>query len=336
MQTDIFKLKERLGKDLVILAHHYQSQDIVDIADYTGDSLELAKKIPELTAQYIVFCGVHFMGETAAILTKKGQKVFMPEPNASCVMAETAPYKLAQKVINFLQEQGKKVVPLTYVNSTASIKALCGQLGGSTCTSANAKKMLAWALEQGDVVLFLPDKNLGFNTGISLGLNQEDISLISLTNLEYLNSLLSKKLLLWPGVCAVHFKYKLKHLAQVRTQKPKVKIVVHPECSPEVVAASDANGSTSFIIRYVEEAPLNSVISIGTEENLVKRLRQKYIGQKEILSLYPTFCSNMAKNNLEKVFQVLTSFPKENLIQVNEEVSLLAKKAIETMLTVCS
>jgi quinolinate synthase len=336
MKNKILQLKEKLGTQVAILAHHYQAQEIVEIADLTGDSLELAQKIPHLTAKYLIFCGVHFMGETAAILAAKGQKVFMPEPQAGCVMANTAPTFLVQKVVEELTSLGKKVIPLTYVNSTAEIKALCGSLGGSTCTSANARQMLSWALKQGDLVLFLPDKNLGQNTGKSLGLSAKDMATISLTNLEELKSIVSKKLLLWPGVCAVHFKYKPKHLIQIRQKDSQARIVVHPECSPEVVSLSDANGSTSFIIKYVKNAPAGSKIYVGTEENLVKRLQKTYQGQKEVLSLYPVCCSNMARTRLEQVLETLEHFPAAKEITVSEKLSTWAKKALTTMFEVCS
>lgn len=334
MNNYILSLKEKYQNNLTILAHHYQKQEIVDLADKVGDSLELAQKIPELKTKYLIFAGVHFMAETAVILAQKHQKVFLPVPNASCVMANTAPYKKVKKILELLNEE-KKVIPLAYVNSSASIKALCGEYGGSVCTSANAEKMLLWALEQADGVLFLPDKHLGLNTAQKINLPPSKITILNIKNKYSMQLDKNKTLFLWPGVCAVHFKYKVKHIEKARKSHPDAKVIVHPECSPQVVEQSDMAGSTSMLIKYVNSLPKKSKVYIGTEENLVQRLARKYKGQKEIFSLFPSFCSNMNKINLKTLEYLLKNLKNLAPVKVDEHIAKLSFKALSTMLKVC-
>ena len=334
---EILEIKESLKERLVILAHHYQSQDIVDFADHTGDSLELARKIPNLDVEYIIFCGVHFMAETASVLASKGQKVFLPDHSAGCVMAQTAPAYLVEIVLNKLSQKGRKVIPLAYVNSSAEVKAICGKYDGSVCTSANAKIMLSWALKQKDGVLFIPDRFLGKNTAKKLGLSDKEVMVLDITNkgnnIDF-NKTKDKILFLWPGVCAVHFRYKPEEILAIKNRYPDSLCVVHPECSPEVVRLADADGSTSFIIKYVKDAPKGSTIFIGTEENLVKRLAKTH-KDKKISSIKPSFCSNMAKITVEKLKSTLNFLNSDRyVVEVDENIKGFAKMAIETMLEV--
>ena len=275
--------RARLGKQLVILAHHYMSDAVARHADHTGDSLELARRIPGLDARYIVFCGVFFMAETAAILAKPGQKVLIPEMNSRCVMSDMAPAWLAEKVLDRLEQGGLRATPLTYVNSSAAVKALVGARGGSVCTSANAKTMLAWAMDQGGPTLFLPDVRLGLNAADWIDLPREDRHILDIREHGQAISLdkaRRARLLLWPGQCVIHSRFKPDTIRKARAESPGCLVVVHPECHPSTVALADACGSTSVIIRYVAEAPEGSTIYVGTEYNLVNRLAWKYQGVK--------------------------------------------------------
>lgn len=333
----IERLRRERGSELAILAHHYQNDAIVRHADLTGDSLELARKIPDLTARYVVFCGVYFMAETAAILASPGQRILNPEPEAGCVMSEMAPEIVAKAVMDRLATLGRKIVPLTYVNSSAGIKALVGAAGGSVCTSANARKMLAWALDQGDAVLFLPDKNLAQNTADQLGLAPSERAILDIRGLGEkldMEAAAKAKLLMWPGLCLIHHRFKLNHIEITRLNYPGVQVVVHPECSPEVVAAADAAGSTSFIIRYVDEASDGAAIAIGTEINLVRRLAAKYAGKKTVFPLIPSACLNMAKVTEEKLAVLLDNLDAAAPTIVAPDVAAAAKLALERMLAV--
>ncbi|MBT8763603.1 quinolinate synthase NadA [Desulfohalobiaceae bacterium Ax17] len=337
--NQIEQIKKNLGPDLAILGHHYQNDNIIAYTDIKGDSLELARKIPELKAKYIVFCGVHFMAESAAILAQENQMVFLPALDARCVMADTAPASLVEKILISLNQEGKKIIPLAYVNSSAEVKAICGKYDGSVCTSANAPKMLAWALNQGDGVLFLPDKNLGQNMAKILGLSPGEIVTVDIRSQgKHINfgKIKDKKLFLWPGVCAIHFRFKAEQLNHIRKTDPKAKIIVHPECDPDVVAIADASGSTSFIIKYVREAEPGTRIYVGTEDNLVHRLANEYRGQKEVLPITPSLCSNMAKITEQNLLHTLKNMKPENKITVSEDIAVLARKALEKMLEVCS
>ena len=335
----INSVRNKLGSRLVILGHHYQHDEVITHTDYQGDSLELARKIPHLDAEYIVFCGVDFMAETAAILAQKSQKVLLPEHSASCVMAKMAPAPLVETVFKKLSQTGQKVIPLAYVNSSAAIKALCGKYGGSVCTSANAKTMLNWALEQGDQVLFLPDSHLALNTGHQLGLDNSELQILDIRkngkNLQP-TDLIQKKMLIWPGVCAVHARFKSAQIEVIRNKDPQAKIIVHPECHPDLVQMADATGSTSFIIKYVQEAPQDSRIYIGTECNLVKRLTKRYLGAKHIYPLHESFCSNMGKTNQAKLAALLQSLERAEPITVPADIREKSAIALNTMLEVCS
>lgn len=337
--TKIENIKKEMGRELVILGHHYQSDRIIRHTDIQGDSLELARKIKELSAKNIVFCGVHFMAETAAVLAEPEQSVFLPEQTATCVMADMAPAYLVEKILTRLNQEGKKITPVAYVNSSLEIKKLCGEFGGSVCTSANAKTMLSWALDQGDGVLFMPDKHLGRNTADDLGIEPGNRKILDIRHggryIDYAEAS-RKKMLFWPGLCAVHHRLKPEHLKIIRQNDPKAKIIVHPECMPEVVALADAKGSTSMIMDFVRQAAPGSTIYVGTEENMVQRLAAKYGPEKTIKPIYPTFCSNMAKITPEKLLYTLNDLNPENRIMVDENAADQAKKALQIMLEVCS
>ncbi len=335
----ISDLKAKFGKKLAILGHHYQADDIIRHTDLKGDSLELARQIEKLDAEYIVFCGVHFMAESAAIVRKDNQKVYIPDSSAGCVMANMAPAELVDTVLSkILNETGRKIIPLAYVNTPAAVKAVCGKHGGSVCTSANAEKMLKWALERGDGVLFLPDKNLALNTADQLGIPEEKRLILDIrnkgANLDT-TATMDKQLLIWPGLCAIHQRFKLSQIEKLRKEHPDAKVIVHPECPPELVKAADGNGSTSYLIKYVTEAPLGSTIIVGTETNLVNRLAKQF-PDKHIIPLSVSFCSNMAKVTEQKLAELLKNIETSKFEDVSDDIRIPAKVALERMLKVCA
>jgi quinolinate synthase len=337
LAAKISAIRQARGKDLAILAHHYQPDEVVEHADILGDSLELSRKIASLSAKDIVFCGVFFMAETAAMLAAPGQRIHIPVPDAACVMSEMAPGELVETVLTRLEQAGRSVLPLTYVNSSAAVKAACGRRGGAVCTSANAGKMLKWALEQGRGVLFLPDKMLGQNTCRALGVAPERLHFLDIRaggdRLD-LEAATKAEVLLWPGQCVIHSRFTPGAIAAVRRDTPEAKVVVHPECSPDTVAAADAAGSTSFIIKYVAEAPPKSDIVIGTEIHLVQRLATEYQGLKTIRPLRVSQCSNMAKGTEANLLAALEHLDTDAPVTVPESVREPARTAVTRMLTV--
>lgn len=332
----ITEVRKQYGSKLAILAHHYQADNVVLHADILGDSLELARRIDGLDAEHIVFCGVHFMAETAAILARNGQKVHIPDTNASCVMADMVPALLAEAVLDRLQAEGAKIIPLTYVNSSAAVKAVCGRHGGSVCTSANAKTMLSWAMAQGDGVLFMPDANLGRNTAKALGIYAEQSLYLNVSKGGSLIAPADRniKLYLWPGLCAIHHKFKPAHIQAARTTHPDSLVLVHPECAPELVALADGAGSTSYLIKEVAAAKSGSTIYVGTEWNLVNRLSAQY-PDKKIIPLYPTTCSNMAKVTEANLLSQLETLEQAAPVTVDSHIAEPARHALERMLDAC-
>ena len=342
----IEEARAKLGDRLIILGHHYQNEKVIRHADVSGDSLELARVAARTSAEFIVFCGVHFMAESAALLAKPGQLVFLPEERADCIMAKMAPAKLLDTLMQKLCANGRKVIPLTYVNSTLGIKAVCGKYGGSVCTSSNAKKMLTWAMGQGDAVLFVPDKNLGSNIARDLGMSEDEQHILDIrqngANLdlpEQMEAINRAKLLLWPGCCAIHARFNLKRIDKARREFPDVQVIVHPECNPPVVMAADFVGSTSALIKYVDAAPEGSKIAVGTEINLVSRLQKRYAGQKEVFPLMLSDCDNMAlvteaklANRLERI---IMDPAQANPLVISGDEAVPARKALEIMLELC-
>ena len=326
------------GSDLVILGHHYQSDQVVRHVDHVGDSLELAARVPGLQARRIVFCGVHFMAETAAVLAQPGQQVYLPETSADCFMANMAPAALVERILEKLMRNGRRVVPLAYVNSSAGLKAICGDHQGSVCTSANARVMLEWALDRGEHVLFLPDKHLAVNTADQLGIPPTDRTVLDIRgrggNIEPAGNR-TPRLLIWPGQCAVHARFKTARLAQVRSEHPQALVAAHPECHPELVRGADGVGSTSFLIEYAARAPLGSTIFVATECNLVERLQRLHAGQKTILPLSRSLCSGMGKTTEAGLAALLSSLDTREEIRVPGPVKESAALALNRMLQAC-
>ncbi len=323
---------------LLILGHHYQRSSVLRNVDAIGDSLELARNAashPE--AERIVFCGVRFMAESADILTRPDQQVYMPEPSAGCPMANMADEVSMQKGWNTINTAiGKNWVPVVYVNSTASIKALCGKLGGITCTSSNAGRAFRWVFEQGKRVFFLPDEHLGRNTAYDTGIPDNEVAVYDpkAEKLYEMNDPEAIKVVVWKGFCLVHTAFKMEHVKNVRSAIPDAKIIVHPEAPRDVVRASDAHGSTSQIIKYVESAPDGATIVIGTESNLVERLADEHKGRVTIKALSPSVCSNMSKTSEESLLELLTTWPGVCRVRVQESVVRDAGKALRRMLEI--
>ncbi|MFC8361342.1 quinolinate synthase NadA [Streptomyces griseorubiginosus] len=337
--------KEKLGEKVFVLGHHYQRDEVIQFADVTGDSFKLARDAaarPE--AEYIVFCGVHFMAESADILTSDDQKVVLPDLAAGCSMADMATAEQVAECWDVLTDAGiaEHVVPVSYMNSSADIKAFTGKHGGLICTSSNAERALNWAFEHGEKVLFLPDQHLGRNTAVrDLGMSLEDCVVYNphkpnggLTA----EQLRDAKMILWRGHCSVHGRFSLESVEDVRARIPGVNVLVHPECKHEVVAAADYVGSTEYIIKALEAAPAGSKWAIGTELNLVRRLANRFAPEgKEIVFLDKTvcFCSTMNRIDLPHLVWTLESLAEGKLvnrIEVDRETETYAKLALERML----
>ncbi|MFD5495582.1 quinolinate synthase NadA [Streptomyces sp. NPDC127091] len=337
--------KEKLGDKVFVLGHHYQRDEVIQFADVTGDSFKLAREAAARPqAEYIVFCGVHFMAESADILTGDDQKVVLPDLAAGCSMADMATAEQVAECWDVLTEAGiaDRVVPVSYMNSSADIKAFTGRHGGTICTSSNAKRALDWAFEQGEQVLFLPDQHLGRNTAVrDMGMSLEDCVVYNphkpnggLTADE----LRAAKMILWRGHCSVHGRFSLDSVNDVRERIPGINVLVHPECRHEVVAAADYVGSTEYIIKALEAAPAGSKWAIGTELNLVRRLANRFAPEgKEVVFLDKAvcFCSTMNRIDLPHLVWALESLAEGNLvnrIEVDKETEEYAKLALERML----
>lgn len=335
--SEITALKNKFGKDLVILAHHYQSEKIVQFADYTGDSFELSRIASETDARYIVFCGVKFMAEVADILTSEDQRVFLPDMEAGCFLADTAAEREVKNVWKVITSGTReKIIPVVYINSSVEIKAFCGENEGIICTSSNADRAIQWALERGDKAFFLPDRHLGENTALNLGLDASEIYPLTRGANPDTERLKKSKIILWDGYCDVHQEFSRSDIERVKNLHDNPIIIVHPECKREVVENSTYSGSTAFIIKKVGELPSCSIVAIGTESNLVSRLAKRF-QDKKIINLNPSkpICKTMAMITPEKLYLQLSALADGepgNVISVPEEIKKKSRKAIERML----
>ncbi|MFN3653541.1 MAG: quinolinate synthase NadA [Armatimonadota bacterium] len=333
--------KAALGSRLVILGHHYQRDEIIRWADYIGDSFKLAQYGSQRRdADYIVFCGVHFMAESADILAADHQHVILPNMTAGCSMADMADIHQVEDCWSYLtQVVSEKIIPITYMNSAANLKAFVGERDGSVCTSSNARTVLEWAFQQGQKVLFFPDQHLGRNTALRMGIPAEEMVVWDpwqLAGGTTTPQLRNAKVILWKGHCSVHARFTVEQIEQARQQYPGIKIIVHPECPRATVDAADDFGSTEKIVKVVNEAPAGSVIGIGTEINLVNRLAHQH-PDKTIFCLDPVVCpcSTMYRIHpayLRWVLDNLLDGRVKNEIVVPEEVKHGAKLALDRML----
>ncbi|HUY22355.1 MAG TPA: quinolinate synthase NadA [Acidimicrobiales bacterium] len=347
----IHDAKEALGARLLVLGHHYQRDEVMRWADARGDSFGLSRTAAaHRDADVIVFCGVHFMAESADILTAEHQQVILPDLNAGCSMADMADIDAVEEAWESMAAVTdiERVVPVTYMNSSAALKAFVGRHGGAVCTSSNARAVLTWALDpggtgtaQGDKVLFFPDQHLGRNTGFQLGWGDADmrvwnprLEMGGLSDADVKDA----TLLLWKGHCSVHQRFRPEHVAAFRAENPAGMVVVHPECAHDVVEVADAVGSTDFIIRAVEEAPAGSVIGVATEIHLVKRLADEH-PDKTVVSLDPLVCpcSTMFRIDAAHLCWVLQSLVEGtvvNRITVDADTAAWARVALQRMLDI--
>lgn len=336
--------KQELGADLLILCHHYQQDAVFAFADETGDSLKLARRAAEAAGRrYIVFCGVHFMAESADILTSDRQVVILPDLTAGCSMADMASCAEVEAAWRELAEltNVQQVIPLTYVNSSADLKAFVGAHGGSVCTSSNAERVLAWGLAQGEKVFFFPDEHLGRNSAHALGIPADRVVLW--TRGERLGgntpeALRQAQVILWDGYCTVHMQFSSAQIQALRQEDPAVQVIVHPECRQEVVQAADLYGSTETIIQAVAQSPPGSSWAVGTEINLVKRLAAQH-PDKHIRSVspYECLCSTMYRIDPAHLLWALDNLAAGkvvNRIQVDEATASQARKALDRMLMI--
>jgi len=335
--SNIQEIKSRLGANLIILAHHYQRKEIGDLGDYRGDSFDLSQKAAaNKEARYIVFCGVHFMAESAAILAQPHQTVQIPDVEAGCWMADMADIVVVERAWEALTDIAgtETITPVVYMNSDAVLKAFCGSRGGIVCTSSNAPAAFRWALEQREKVLFFPDQHLGRNSGNRMGIPKSEMIVWQPDKPLGGNTaedIKRAKLILWDGYCLVHTRFQVAHIQSIRSQYPEAKIVVHPECTEAVVAKADAVGSTSYIVNYVNEAPPGSTVVVGTETNLIQRLAFEH-PDKNVLELHRSLCPNMYKINLDNLLRTLKNIGETNRITVSEEIATEARAALDRML----
>jgi len=344
MTQRIAVAKARLGRRLVILGHHYQRDEVIRFADYTGDSFKLARHVGKHPdADYIVFCGVHFMAESADVLSAPHQQVILPDLAAGCSMADMADPDQLELCWTDLQQMGiTSVVPVTYINSAASIKAFVGERGGVVCTSSNAAATLKWAWARGEKILFLPDQHLGRNTAYKMGVPLDEMVVWDPNEIwggADPDAVKRARMILWKGHCSVHTRFTVRQIDNLRAQHPGIRIIVHPEVPLEVVQAADDSGSTEYIIKTVTESPAGSVWGVGTEIHLVNRLAQQVAPERTVLSLdqFGCLCSTMFRvspNHLLWTLEGLVDGTVHNRIVVPDHQKYWTKVALDRMLSI--
>jgi quinolinate synthase len=352
MDARIAAARDTLGDRLVILGHHYQRDEVIRFADHTGDSFRLASHIasrPE--ADYIVFCGVHFMAESADVLCAPHQQVILPDLAAGCSMADMAApdqlemcwEELTQMGVAPRQASGQAgVIPVTYINSAASIKSFVGERGGTVCTSSNAAATLKWAFERGEKVLFLPDQHLGRNTAYKMGIPLDEMVVWDPNEIfgdVDPDALKRARMILWKGHCSVHVRFSAAQIAAVRKQHPGIRVIVHPEVPWDVVQAADDSGSTEYIIKTVKASPAGSVWAVGTEVHLVNRLAQEVAPERTVISLdqFGCLCSTMFRvspNHLLWILEELVEGRVHNRIVVPDDQKRWTRVALDRMLSI--
>jgi quinolinate synthase len=335
---EVLEQKERWGEKLVILTHHYQRPELVRVGDVTGDSFELAREAAQREkAEHIVFCGVVFMAEAAAVVAREDQRVYHPNADAGCPLADHADAVQVERALARLEEakgQGQ-VMPVTYMNSDVEVKAAVGRAGGTVCTSSNAHRAFEWALENRSTVLFVPDEHLGRNTAEKLGIPESEVVVWDPWREDggvSFAELMTATAILWRGHCHVHTWFRPDHVETVRALDPDARVYVHPECRREVVRLADGNGSTRYLVQAAAEAPAGSTLYIGTEINLVTRLAQDH-PDKTILPLARSLCPNMYRITIRRLRDTLYGLPLSEAVAVDPEVRQDARKALDRMLS---
>ena len=344
MDRRIAAARQALGHRVVIVGHHYQRDEVIKFADYTGDSFKLARQIanrPE--ADFIVFCGVHFMAESADVLCAPHQRVILPDLAAGCSMADMADPEQLETCWEELAQMGiEGVIPVTYINSAASIKTFVGERGGTVCTSSNAAATLKWAFERGEKILFLPDQHLGRNTAYKMGIPLDEMVVWDPNEIfggVDVDALKRAKMILWKGHCSVHVRFSAAQIANVRKQHPGIRVIVHPEVPWDVVQAADDSGSTEYIIKQVKDSPAGSVWAVGTEVHLVNRLARDVAPDRTVVSLdqFGCLCSTMFRvspNHLLWILEELVEGRVHNRIVVPDDQKQWTKVALDRMLSI--
>ena len=344
MDERIRRARDVLGRRLVILGHHYQRDEVIKFADYTGDSFRLARQIADRPeADYILFCGVHFMAESADVLCAPHQQVILPDLAAGCSMSDMADPDDLETCWEELQQLGVRgVVPVTYINSAAAIKSFIGERGGTVCTSSNAMATLKWAFARGEKILFLPDQHLGRNTAYKMGIRLDEM--VVWNPREIFGGLdpeqvKNAKMILWKGHCSVHERFTAKQIETVRRQYPGIRVIVHPEVPWDVVQAADDNGSTEYILKTVRDSAPGSTWAVGTEVHLVNRLAHEVAPTKTVVSLdqFGCLCSTMFRvspNHLLWILEELVNGRVHNRIVVPDERKHWNRVALDRMLSI--
>jgi quinolinate synthase len=347
MDSRIAAARAELGRECIILGHHYQRDEVIRFADHRGDSYKLSQLAAAAEGRYIVFCGVHFMAESADVLSRAGQSVVLPDLNAGCSMADMAEIGEVESCweqlvdLGLTSDAGEGITPITYMNSTAAIKAFCGERGGLVCTSSNAGAAFRWAFERNRRIFFLPDQHLGRNTASALGIPLSDMVVwdpyMPMGNLTA-DRLRSARIILWKGHCSVHQRFLPEHVDKVRVSRPGVRVIVHPECRWEVCQKADEVGSTEKLIQLVEQAPAGAAFAIGTEIHLVNRLGKEN-PDKTILTLDDSgcLCTTMYRISPQHLCWALENLTEGNVvnrISVKENVKHWARIALDRMLEI--
>jgi quinolinate synthase len=349
MDARIAAAREKLGTDVVLLGHHYQRDEVIRFADFTGDSYKLSKVASETDAKYMLFCGVHFMAETADVLARPWQQVILPDLNAGCSMADMAEIGQVEDCWDSLEgvgltdEAGGGLIPLTYMNSAAAIKAFCGERGGLVCTSSNARGAFEWAFARGSKILFLPDQHLGRNTAFAMGISLSEMVVWDPYQINgglSPDRLKAAKVILWKGHCSVHQRFLPEHVDRVRREEPGMQVIVHPECRWEVCQKANDVGSTEHIIQAIERAPEGSSFAVGTEIHLVNRLAKRFapLGKRVItLDDSGCLCTTMYRispQHLAWALENLVEGKVVNRIKVDDDVKQWARVALDRMLEI--
>jgi quinolinate synthase len=348
MDERIRTARQALGNDVVVLGHHYQRDEVIRFADFTGDSYKLAKEAAKARGRHIIFCGVHFMAESADVLSRYDQQVILPDLNAGCSMADMAEITQVEDCweqlvrLGITSDEGKGVTPLTYMNSTAAIKAFCGERGGLVCTSSNARGAFDWGFANNEKILFLPDQHLGRNTGFAMGIPLGEMVVWDPFQLQggvSAERLRAAKVILWKGHCSVHQRFLPEHVDKMRAAYPGIRVIVHPECRLEVCQKADGIGSTEKLIKMVKDAPSGTQFAIGTEIHLVNRLEKEVAPDKKVMTLDESgcLCTTMFRISPQHLCWALENLVDGNVvnrIMVADDVKRWAKVALDRMLEV--
>jgi quinolinate synthase len=349
MDARIAAARRELGERAVILGHHYQRDEVIKFADFRGDSYKLSQEAARTAAEYIVFCGVHFMAESADVLAHNGQQVLLPDLNAGCSMADMAEIGQVEScweqlvTMGFTSEEGRGITPLTYMNSSAAIKAFVGERGGMVCTSSNAGAAFKWAFERNEKILFLPDQHLGRNTAYAMGISLEECVIwdpFMVNGGLTPDHLRRARVILWKGHCSVHQRFLPEHVDNVRAKYPGIRVIVHPECRWEVCQKADGIGSTEQLIKFIREAPAGSNFAVGTEIHLVNRMGKEFAREnKTVITLDDSgcLCTTMFRISPQHLCWALENLVEGqvvNRIQVPEDVKRWSRVALDRMLEI--